>query len=160
MPANENSIDGDEASKEPMTENVALFMTPNLDALSKFHHTNKGVWWGGSNGLCLETARWTCAPPPAPARSERDEDVGRRRRLRVRGHMVFAVTEGNEVAEVIDGSENFLDWAIGTRHHFVDVQGKTEAVLLLVSVREDKRSIVGIRRFSYSMDKWWEELIY
>ncbi|TVU04792.1 hypothetical protein EJB05_47927, partial [Eragrostis curvula] len=69
--------------------------------------------------------------------------------------MVFALTERNEVAQVIDGgavrvldSESFLDEDTGTRHHFVDVQGTTEAMLLLVSVREDERRIAGIRRFS------------
>ncbi|TVU04800.1 hypothetical protein EJB05_47935, partial [Eragrostis curvula] len=64
---------------------------------------------------------------------------------------------GNEVAEVLDGgamamrvlgSESFFAWTIGTQEQFVDVQGKTEAMLLLVSVREDQRRIVGIRRFS------------
>ncbi|TVU04796.1 hypothetical protein EJB05_47931, partial [Eragrostis curvula] len=69
--------------------------------------------------------------------------------------MVFTVTEGNEVAEVLDrgavrvlGSESFFDEDIGTREHFVDVQGRGEAILLLVSVREDQRRIVAIRRFS------------
>ncbi|TVU04797.1 hypothetical protein EJB05_47932, partial [Eragrostis curvula] len=69
--------------------------------------------------------------------------------------MVFAVTESNEVAEVLDGgavrvlgSESVFDEGTGTREHFVDVQGKTEAMLLLVSVREDQRRIVGILRCS------------
>ncbi|TVU04608.1 hypothetical protein EJB05_47728, partial [Eragrostis curvula] len=55
------------------------------------------------------------------------------------GGMVFAITEGNEVAEVLDGgavrvlgSESFFDACTGTRQHFVDVQGTTEAMLLLV----------------------------
>ncbi|TVU04794.1 hypothetical protein EJB05_47929, partial [Eragrostis curvula] len=45
--------------------------------------------------------------------------------------MVFAVTEGNEVAEVLDGgavrvlgSESFFDWTTGTQEHFVDVSWK------------------------------------
>jgi hypothetical protein len=41
-----------------------------------------------------------------------------------------------------------LDASTGTRHHFVDVQGKAEAMLFLVSVREDQRCIVAVRRFS------------
>ena len=46
-------------------------------------------------------------------------------------------------------SESFLDAGIGgTRHHFVDVQGEAEAMLFLVSVREDQRRIVAIRRVS------------
>ncbi|TVU04793.1 hypothetical protein EJB05_47928, partial [Eragrostis curvula] len=60
--------------------------------------------------------------------------------------MVFTVTEGNEVAEVLDrgavrvlGSENFFDEDTGTQEHFVDVQGRGEAMLLLVSVREDQQ---------------------
>ncbi|GJN15575.1 hypothetical protein PR202_gb02498 [Eleusine coracana subsp. coracana] len=68
--------------------------------------------------------------------------------------MVFTVTESNEVAEVVDGgavhalgSESFFDAGTGTQQHFVDVQGKTEAMLLLVSVNEDQRRIVGVRRF-------------
>jgi hypothetical protein len=46
------------------------------------------------------------------------------------------------------GSESFLDAATGTRRHFVDVQGKGEAMLFLVSVDEDQRRIVDVRRFS------------
>ncbi|TVU04655.1 hypothetical protein EJB05_47781, partial [Eragrostis curvula] len=71
------------------------------------------------------------------------------------GGMVFAVTEGNDVAEVLDGgavrvlgSESFFDASTGTREHFVDVQGRAEAMLLLMSVREDERRIVSIRRLS------------
>jgi len=72
------------------------------------------------------------------------------------GGVTFTVTEGNEVAEVARGgavrvleSESFLDVGIGgTRHHFVDVQGEAEAMLFLVSVREDQRRIVAIRRVS------------
>ncbi|KAL6661023.1 hypothetical protein ACP70R_000407 [Stipagrostis hirtigluma subsp. patula] len=75
--------------------------------------------------------------------------------------MRLAVTDGNEVAEVLRGgalrvlaSESFADDAdedggktATTRHHFVDVQGKREAMLLLVSVREDEHRIVDVRRF-------------
>ena len=68
--------------------------------------------------------------------------------------VVFTVTGGNEVALVTRGgatralgSESYLDASTGTRHHFVDVQGKTEAMLFLVSVREDQRRIVAVRRF-------------
>ena len=71
------------------------------------------------------------------------------------GGVTFTVTEGNEVAEVARGgavrvleSESFLDAGTGTRHHFVDVQGEAEAMLFLVSVREDQRRIVAIRRVS------------
>ena len=46
------------------------------------------------------------------------------------------------------GSESYLDASTGTRHHFVDVQGKAEAMLFLVSVREDQRCIVDVQRFS------------
>jgi len=45
-------------------------------------------------------------------------------------------------------SQSYLDASTGTRHHFVDVQGKAEAMLFLVSVREDQRCIVAVRRFS------------
>ncbi|PAN36501.1 hypothetical protein PAHAL_6G288400 [Panicum hallii] len=71
--------------------------------------------------------------------------------------VTFTVTEGNEVAEVARGgaaralhSESFLDAGAGTgtRRHFVDVQGEAEAMLFLVSVREDQRRIVAIRRVS------------
>ncbi|RLM61092.1 hypothetical protein C2845_PM14G19760 [Panicum miliaceum] len=69
--------------------------------------------------------------------------------------VTFTVTEGNEVAEVARGgaarvlrSESFLDAGTGTRRHFVDVQGEAEAMLFLVSVREDQRRIVAIRRVS------------
>nr|TKW11515.1 hypothetical protein SEVIR_6G237122v2 [Setaria viridis] len=69
--------------------------------------------------------------------------------------VAFTVTEGNEVAEVargggarVLGCESFLDAATGTRRHFVDVQGKAEAMLFLVSVDEDQRRIVDVRRFS------------
>ncbi|KAL6900974.1 hypothetical protein ACP4OV_005650 [Aristida adscensionis] len=84
--------------------------------------------------------------------------------------MTFAVTEGNEVAEVLaDGelrvlpSDSFADddvaaggateAAATTTHHFVDVQGEREAALLLVSVREDQRRIVAIQRFSSSLQE-------
>lgn len=67
------------------------------------------------------------------------------------GGVTFTVTEGNEVAEVARGgaarvleSESFLDAGTGTRHHFVDVQGEAEAMLFLVSVREDQHRIVAI----------------
>ncbi|CAO2162545.1 unnamed protein product [Urochloa humidicola] len=72
--------------------------------------------------------------------------------------VAFTVTEGNEVAEVVRrgaarvlGSESFFDAATGLRHHFVDVQGKAEVMLFFVSVitvNEDLRRIVDIRRFS------------
>ncbi|KAG0523665.1 hypothetical protein BDA96_07G142600 [Sorghum bicolor] len=72
--------------------------------------------------------------------------------------VVFTLTEDNEVAQAarggaaaarVLGSESFLDDAATcTRHHFVDVQGKGEAMLFLVSVREDHRCIVDVRRFS------------
>ncbi|TVU04648.1 hypothetical protein EJB05_47774, partial [Eragrostis curvula] len=69
--------------------------------------------------------------------------------------MLFVVTESNEVAEVLDGgavrvlgSESFFDAGTGTREHFVDMQGTTEAMLLLMSVHEDERRIVSIRRLS------------
>ena len=73
--------------------------------------------------------------------------------------VTFTVTEGGEVAEVVRGavrgataprvlgSESFFDASTGTRHHFVDVQGQAEAMLFLVSVHEDQRRIVTIRRF-------------
>jgi hypothetical protein len=64
----------------------------------------------------------------------------------------FTVTERNEVARgcgaaprVLD-SESLLDAGTGTRRHFVDVQGKAEAMLFLVSVREDRRRIVAVSR--------------
>ncbi|CAN6248671.1 unnamed protein product [Urochloa humidicola] len=69
--------------------------------------------------------------------------------------VAFTVTEGNEVAEVVRGgaaralgSESFFDAGIGLRRHFVDVQGKTEAMLFLASVNEDLHRIVDIRRLS------------
>jgi hypothetical protein len=65
--------------------------------------------------------------------------------------MTFTLTERNVVAQVGKGAlgtESFFDAGKGTREHFVDVQGKAEAVLLLVSVNEDQRRIVAIRRFS------------
>ncbi|CAL5013849.1 unnamed protein product [Urochloa decumbens] len=69
--------------------------------------------------------------------------------------VAFTVTEGNEVAEVVGGgaarvlgSESFLDAGTGLRRHFVDVQGGNEAMLFFVSVNEDQRRIVDIRRFS------------
>ncbi|KAK3122303.1 hypothetical protein QOZ80_8BG0667900 [Eleusine coracana subsp. coracana] len=71
--------------------------------------------------------------------------------------MTFTMTtEGSEVAQVgkngavvhVLRSESFFDAGTGTTEHFVDVQGKTEAMLLLVSVNKDQRRIVGIRRFS------------
>ncbi|CAO2179877.1 unnamed protein product [Urochloa humidicola] len=70
--------------------------------------------------------------------------------------VAFTVTEGNEVAEVVRGggaarvldSESFFDAGTGLRRHFVDVQGKTEAMLFYVSVNEDLRRIVDIRRLS------------
>jgi hypothetical protein len=65
--------------------------------------------------------------------------------------MTFTLTERNVVAQVGKcalGTESFFDAGKGTREHFVDVQGKAEAVLLLVSVNEDQRRIVAIRRFS------------
>ena len=46
------------------------------------------------------------------------------------------------------GSESFFDASTCTRHHFVDVEGKAEAMLFLVSVREDQRRIVDVKRFS------------
>ena len=69
--------------------------------------------------------------------------------------VTFTVTEGGEVAEVVRGaaaprvlgSESFFDAGTSTRHHFVDVQGEAEAMMFLVSVREDQRRIVAIRRF-------------
>ncbi|OEL37502.1 hypothetical protein BAE44_0001480 [Dichanthelium oligosanthes] len=68
--------------------------------------------------------------------------------------VAFTVTDGNEVAEVargggaarVLGSESFFDEATGTRQHFVDVQGEAEAMLFLVSVREDQPRIVAVRR--------------
>ncbi|CAN6228150.1 unnamed protein product [Urochloa humidicola] len=69
--------------------------------------------------------------------------------------VAFTVAEGNEVAEVVRGgaarvldSESFFDAGIGLRRHFVDVRGKTEAMLFLASVNEDLRCIVDIRRLS------------
>jgi len=67
----------------------------------------------------------------------------------------FTVTERNEVAEVSRGggaaprvleSESFFDAGTGTRRHFVDVQGQAEAMVFLVSVREDQRRIVAVSR--------------
>jgi hypothetical protein len=93
------------------------------------------------------------SPAPAPARQ------GRKRKASSGGGgqrvIKFTVTEGNEVAQVAKGggarvlrSESFLDEATNTRYHFVDVQGKAEAMLFLVSVDEDQRRIVDVRRFS------------
>ncbi|ONM04686.1 hypothetical protein ZEAMMB73_Zm00001d032235 [Zea mays] len=69
--------------------------------------------------------------------------------------VVFTVTVGNEVAMVAMGgtarvlsSESYFDADTCTRHHFVDVQGKAEAMLFFVSVREDQSRIVSVRRFS------------
>ncbi|ONM04685.1 hypothetical protein Zm00014a_001066 [Zea mays] len=70
--------------------------------------------------------------------------------------VVFTVTKGNEVARVTKGgearvvlsSESYFDADTCTRHHFVDVQGKAEAMLFFVSVREDLNRIVSVRRFS------------
>ncbi|CAO2202750.1 unnamed protein product [Urochloa humidicola] len=70
--------------------------------------------------------------------------------------VAFTVTEGNEVAEVVGrggtarvlGSESFFDAGTGLRRHFVDVEGKAEAMLFFVSVNEDLRLIVDIRRLS------------
>ena len=69
--------------------------------------------------------------------------------------VVFTLTMGNEVALVTRGgatralgSESYRDANTHTRHHFVDVQGKAEAMLFLVSVREDQRCIVAVRRLS------------
>lgn len=69
------------------------------------------------------------------------------------GATVFTVTEGYEMAEVLEGgalrvlgSESFFDASTCTRKHFVDVPGKTEAMLLLMSVLEEHRRIVGIQR--------------
>jgi hypothetical protein len=66
---------------------------------------------------------------------------------------VFAVTEGYEIAEVLEcgalrvlGSESFFDATTGTRKHFVDVPGKTEAMLLLMSVLEEHRVITSVHR--------------
>ncbi|TVU04805.1 hypothetical protein EJB05_47940, partial [Eragrostis curvula] len=82
------------------------------------------------------------------------DSTGTCRRFAFEG-MLFTVTESNEVAQVLKGgavhslgSEGFFDEDTATRHHFVDLQGKTEAMLLLVSVREDERRIATIRRFS------------
>ncbi|TVU04791.1 hypothetical protein EJB05_47939, partial [Eragrostis curvula] len=82
------------------------------------------------------------------------DSTGTCRRFEFEG-MVFTVTESNEVAQLLKGgavhalgSESFFDEDTATRHHFVDVQGKTEAMLLLVSVREDQQCIAAIRRFS------------
>jgi hypothetical protein len=58
--------------------------------------------------------------------------------------VVFTVTKGNEVLS----SESYFDADTCTRHHFVDVQGKAEAMLFFVSVREDLNRIVSVRRFS------------
>ncbi|CAO2184493.1 unnamed protein product [Urochloa humidicola] len=70
--------------------------------------------------------------------------------------VAFTVTDGNEVAEVVRGdgaarvlaSESFFDAGTGLRRHFVDVEGKAEAMLFFVSVNEDLRRIVDIRRLS------------
>ncbi|TVU04618.1 hypothetical protein EJB05_47741, partial [Eragrostis curvula] len=62
--------------------------------------------------------------------------------------MVFAVTEGNGSVARGLGSESFFEAGTGTLEHFVDVEGKTEGMLLLVSVREDERRIVRVRRLS------------
>ena len=66
--------------------------------------------------------------------------------------VTFTVTEGGEVAKVAGGdaapralgSESFFDAGTGTRHQFVDVQGEAEAMMFLVSVREDQHRIVAI----------------
>ncbi|KAJ1266062.1 hypothetical protein BS78_08G122200 [Paspalum vaginatum] len=68
--------------------------------------------------------------------------------------VVFTVTDRDEVAVVVaDGaatrvlrSESFLDVDKCTRRHFVDVQGKAEAMLFLVSVHEDQRRVVFVQR--------------
>lgn len=69
--------------------------------------------------------------------------------------VAFTATEGNEVARVTKGgaarvlsSESYFDADTCTRHHFVDVQEKTEAMLFFVSVREDLNRVVSVRRFS------------
>ncbi|KAG2542673.1 hypothetical protein PVAP13_9NG653900 [Panicum virgatum] len=90
----------------------------------------------------------------SPAARQRKAAAGGGGRVMCDG-MTFTLTEGNEVAEVVRGaaapcvlgSESFFDAGTGTRHHFVDVQGEAEAMLFLVSVREDQRRIVAIRRF-------------
>ncbi|OEL33442.1 hypothetical protein BAE44_0005539 [Dichanthelium oligosanthes] len=88
------------------------------------------------------------------ADNKRSADAAAAARVRCDG-VRFTVTDGNEVAQVarggavrVLGSDSFFDEATGTRQHFVDVQGKAEAMLFLVSVREDQRRIVSIRRFS------------
>ncbi|KAG2553982.1 hypothetical protein PVAP13_9KG633200 [Panicum virgatum] len=89
----------------------------------------------------------------SPAASQR-KPAAAAGRVRCDG-VTFTVTEGGEVAEVVRGaaaprvlgSESFFDASTGTRHHFVDVQGQAEAMLFLVSVREDQRRIIAIRRF-------------
>jgi hypothetical protein len=70
----------------------------------------------------------------------------------------FMVTERNEVAEVARGGgvavprvldgESFFDAGTGTglQRHFVDVQGKVEAMVFLVSVRKDQRRIIAVSR--------------
>jgi hypothetical protein len=96
-----------------------------------------------NNELCSPAAVHT--PTAAAAASVKCEGVE------------FTVTERNEVAEVARGcgggaaprvldSESFFDAGTGTRRHFVDVQGKAEAMLFLVSVREDQRRIVAVSR--------------
>ena len=59
----------------------------------------------------------------------------------------MAKVAGGDTALRALGSESFFDAGTGTRHQFVDVQGEAEAMLFLVSVREDQRRIVAIRRF-------------
>ncbi|RCV32096.1 hypothetical protein SETIT_6G230500v2 [Setaria italica] len=94
--------------------------------------------------------------PAAAARQRKKASSGAGQQVIIECEGVaFTVTEGNEVAEVargggarVLGSESFLDAATGTRRHFVDVQGKAEAMLFLVSVDEDQRRIVDVRRFS------------
>lgn len=92
--------------------------------------------------------------PPSSAHEGNGRTAGGGRLFKFDG-MTFTVTEGNEVAQVGKGGavhalggESFVDAGTGTRKHFVDVQGKTEAMLLLVSVDEAERRIVDIRRFS------------
>ncbi|CAO2207449.1 unnamed protein product [Urochloa humidicola] len=87
---------------------------------------------------------------PSPAAEHGHGDSGA---ATAGGGVAFTVTEGKEVAEVVVGgaarvlgSESFLDADTGTRHHFVDVQAEAEAMLFLVSVNEDQRRIVGVRR--------------
>ncbi|CAD6245104.1 unnamed protein product [Miscanthus lutarioriparius] len=91
-----------------------------------------------------------------PASRETTQAAAGARVVKCEG-VVFTVTEGNDVAQAarggaaaarVLGSESFFDAATCTRRHFVDVQGKAEAMLFLVSVREDQRCIVDVQRFS------------